>query len=157
MLKKYYSFEVEFHQSISHASIIILMDGIYLGHVNTGAQSFHFVRYCSEKWNAEGLRSDGSASKRTVSFQKMKRLKSDKKVERYAIVPFPSEQANRKHANGTIAFPSEHKTKLVHMALFLCEQPICPFQTLEQGWNGTIAFPCELDFSCLLRMLVDLG
>ena len=36
-----------------------------------------------------------------------------KKVERYAVVPFLSEQANGKHVNGTIAFPSDHKTKLV--------------------------------------------
>ena len=38
-----------------------------------------------------------------------------RKVERYAIAPLrsPSEQANEKHVNGTIALPSEHKTKLV--------------------------------------------
>ena len=30
-------------------------------------------------------------------------------MERYAVVPFPSEQANGNHVNATIAFPSEHK------------------------------------------------
>ena len=28
-------------------------------------QSFHFVPYCSEKWNADGLRSDGDTSNRS--------------------------------------------------------------------------------------------
>ena len=41
-----------------------------------------------------------------------------RKVGRYAIVLFPSELANRKHVNGTIAFPSEHKTKLVRNRSF---------------------------------------
>ena len=41
----------------------------------TETQSFHFVLYCSEKWNAEGLRSDGNTSNRTVPFQKIERLK----------------------------------------------------------------------------------
>ena len=34
----------------------------------------HFVPYYSEKWNAEGLRSDGDTSNRTVPFQKMGQL-----------------------------------------------------------------------------------
>ena len=46
-----------------------------LGLVRTGTHSFHFVPYCSEKWNAEGLRSDGNASNRTIPFQKIERLK----------------------------------------------------------------------------------
>ena len=35
-----------------------------------------------------------------------------RKVERYAIIPFPSEEANGKHANRTIAFLSEHRTEI---------------------------------------------
>ena len=64
-------------------------------------QSFYFVPCCSEKWNAEGLRSDGNTC--DTKFGTM----------RYRFVPFPYEQANGKHINGTIAFPSEHKTELV--------------------------------------------
>ena len=78
-------------------------------------QSFHFVPCCSEKSNAEGLRSDGNTSNRTVTFQKVERIKSDTTsgTIRKRSVPLPSEQANGKHVNGTIAFPCEHKTKLV--------------------------------------------
>ena len=53
------------------------------------------------------LRSDGNASNRTVPFQQLERLTVIRKVERYGIVPFPSEQAIGEHVNGTIA------TKLV--------------------------------------------
>ena len=45
-----------------------------VGPVPAGRQSFHFLPYCSEKWNAEGLRSDRNASNRTVPFQKLERL-----------------------------------------------------------------------------------
>ena len=85
------------------------------GPVHTETQSFHFVPYYSEEWNAEGLRSDGNALKRTVPFQKMERLKSDTEsgTIRNRSVPFPYELADGEHVNGTIAFPSEHKTKLV--------------------------------------------
>ena len=38
-------------------------------------------------------------------------------MERYAIVPFRSVQANGKHVTGTIAFPSEHKTELAYLQL----------------------------------------
>ena len=67
------------------------------------------------KWNAEGLRSDGDACNRTVLFQKIERLKRLKKIGtiRNRSVPFPSKQTNGKHVNGTIAFSSEHKAKLV--------------------------------------------
>ena len=77
--------------------------------------SFHFVPYCSEKWNTEGLRSDGNTSNRTVPLQKMERLKRGTKSGTICncSVPFQSEQANRKQVNGTILFPSERKTKLV--------------------------------------------
>ena len=80
-----------------------------------GTQSLHFVPYCSEKWNAEGLHSDGNASNRTVPFQKMEGRKSDANsgTVRNRSVAFPSEKANGKHVYGRIAFPSEHKTKLV--------------------------------------------
>ena len=42
-----------------------------LGPAQTGTKSFHFVPYTSEKWNAEGLRSDGNTSNRTIPFHKM--------------------------------------------------------------------------------------
>ena len=48
-----------------------------------GKQSFHFVPYCSEKWNTEGLRSDGNDANRTVPFQKMERLK--KRYEKWKV------------------------------------------------------------------------
>ena len=92
------------------------------------------------KWSAKGLRSDGNASNRTVPFQKMERLKSDTKrgTIRNRSVPFPSEQANGKHIHGTIAFPPDHKTKLVLNLPFPSEQPICPFQKLEMERNDCV-------------------
>ena len=48
------------------------------GPIHTKTQSFHFVPYRYEQWNAEGLGSDRS-SNRTVSFQKMERPESDTK------------------------------------------------------------------------------
>ena len=45
-----------------------------LGPVQTGTQSFQFVPYRFENWNAEGLRSDGNSSNRTGPFQKMNLL-----------------------------------------------------------------------------------
>ena len=69
-----------------------------LGPFHTGTQLFHFVARCSEKCNAEKLRSDVRTSNRTVLFQTMIRTKKViRKVERYAIVPFPSKRTNRKH------------------------------------------------------------
>ena len=61
------------------------------------------------------MRSDGNASNRTAPFQNMERLKIDARsgMIRNRFVPFPSEQVSGKHANGTIAFPSQHKTKFV--------------------------------------------
>ena len=111
-----------------------------------GTQSSHFVPYCSEKWNAERLRSGGNASNRTVPFQTMERLKLcyESRTMCNRTGPFPSEQANGIHVNGTMAFPSEHKATLVRDRLFPSEQPICPFQKFERRWNGTIVFPCEL-------------
>ena len=55
-------------------SIIFVFD---IGPVHMTTQSVYFVSYCSEKLKgcAEGLRSDGNASNKTVSFQKMKQLK----------------------------------------------------------------------------------
>ena len=49
----------------------VLVQRCYSGPVQTGTRSFHFVRYRSEKWNAEGLRSDGNTSNRTVPSQTM--------------------------------------------------------------------------------------
>ena len=114
-----------------------------------GMQSFHFVPYRSAKWNAEGMRSDRNASDRIVPFQNMERLKSDTKSGkiRNRSIPFPTESANGKYINGTIAFQSEHKTNWYAIVPFPCEQPICPFQKLERRWNGTIVFPCELSLN----------
>ena len=53
-------------------SIIFVFD---IGPVHPATQSFNLTLYCSEKWNAEGLRSDGNASNKTVPFQNMERLK----------------------------------------------------------------------------------
>ena len=58
-------------KSIRHYNMLLC----YLGPDHTGTQSFHFVLYCSEKWNAEGLRSDENVSNRTVPFQIMEQLK----------------------------------------------------------------------------------
>ena len=71
---------------------IVLKNGIFKGCIHTGTlqiEPFH-----SKKWNDQ---------------------KSDTKsgAIRNRSVPFPSEQANEKGVNGTIAFPSQHKTKLV--------------------------------------------
>ena len=73
----------------------------------------------------------------------MERLRShvNTKQNWYAIVfvPFPSEQANGKHVTGTIAFPCEHRTKLVRNRCV----PFPSEQANGKHANGTIAFPCE--------------
>ena len=120
--------------------------------VHTGTQSFHFVPYCSEKWNAEGLRSDGNTSNKTIPFQKVERLKKViRRMERYAIVLFRSNLKRQMESMSPERLRSRLKTKQNWYAIvpFPCEQPICPFQKLERRWNGRIAFPCELD--CHLR------
>ena len=60
----------------------------------------------------------------------MERLKSDTKsgTIHNRSVPFPSERANGKDINGTIAFPPEHKTKLVRNLPLPCKLPVCPFR-----------------------------
>ena len=55
-----------------------------------------------------------------------------------------------------MAFPSEHKHKNWYAIVpFPCKQPICPFQKLEQRWNGTIALPCELGLKLTKWDFVD--
>ena len=102
------------------------------------------VPYCSEKWNAEGLHSDGNASIRTVPSQKMERPKKlMRKVEQCAIIPFRS-RLNRQIENMSMErLRSRLNTKQnwYSIVLFLCEQSICPFQKLERRWIGTITFP----------------
>ena len=115
--------------------------------VHIGAQSFHFLTYCSEKWNAEGLCSDGNASNKTVPFQKMERLKSDTKSgtigNRSVQFLIPNRQLEKMSAK-RLRSCLNTKHNWYASILFLCEQPICPFQKLEQRLNGTIAVPCEL-------------
>ena len=67
---------------------IVPKSGTLKGCVQTG--TFQIEPFRSKKWNDQ---------------------KSDTKsgAVRNRSVPFPSEQTNRKHVNGTIAFPSEHK------------------------------------------------
>ena len=50
----------------------------------------------SRKWNAEGLRSDGTTSNRTVPFQSWTYSISDTKsgIGPFRSVPFPSEQTS---------------------------------------------------------------
>ena len=70
------------------------------------SQGNAIVSLHSEKWNVEGLCSDGNTSIRTVPLEKTKRLNNEKLNDTQSLVPFPPEQSNGKHVNGTIAFPS---------------------------------------------------
>ena len=60
-------------------------------------------------------------------------------------VPFPSELTNGNHTNGTIEFPSEHKTNLYAILPFPDEELHCPFQKLERRWKErlrSLQCPC---------------
>ena len=118
-----------------------------MGPVHTGTQSFHFLPYCSEKWNSEGLHSDGNASYRTVLFQKNGTTKKViRLVELYAIAPFRS-RLNRHMENMSMEQLGSHlstKQNWYAIVLFPWEQPICTFQKLERRWNGTNVFLCEV-------------
>ena len=113
-------------------------------------QSFHFVSYCYEKWDAQGLCSDGHTSNRTVTFQKNgTTTKVIREVERYAIVPSRSRLHRQIENISTERLRSRLNTEQNWYAIvsFPHEQPICHFQKLGRRWNGTIAFPCELGLS----------
>ena len=117
-----------------------------LGPVCTGMQSFHFFQYCSEKWNAEGLRSHGNTSNRTIPFQKMERRK-----KRYENWNAEGLRSDGNTSNRTIPFQKMERRKK------RCEKwnaeglrsdgntsnRIIPFQKMErpktgcEKWNGT--------------------
>ena len=57
----------------------------------------------------------------------------------------PSELTTGNHTNGTIEFPSEHKTNMYAIVPFPDEEPHCPFQKLERRWKErlrSLQCPC---------------
>ena len=93
--------------------------------VLTGTQFFYFVPYCSEKWNAEGLRSDGNASNRTVPFQKMEQPK--KLFEKW---------------NGMQSFRSSLNRQMENMP----KERLRSRLYTKQNWYAIVSFLCEQHF-----------
>ena len=68
-------------------------------------------------------------------------------MERDPTVPFRVRLKRQMENMSTERLRSRLNTKQNWYAIvpFPCEQPICPLQKLERRWDGTTAFPCELD------------
>ena len=110
----------------------------HLSPFHTVSKYVHFVPYWSEKWKAEGLRSDGKTC--------------DTKVERYSVVQF-CYRLNRQIETCQRRDCLNTKQNWYAIVPLPSEQPICPFQKLERRWNGTIELPCKLglkDTKCLI-------
>ena len=120
-------------------------------------QSFHFAPYCSESGTLKGC----------VQIELFRSIKlSDEKGDAKSrtihnrSVPFPSEQASRKHVNGRIAFSCElglyyidvpyilssatanqQKTVMSEAGSFCDQLPSnCLYGTQMHGWNDHTPF-----------------
>ena len=100
---------------------------VVLGPVHKGAQSFHFVQYCSEKGKAEGLGSDGNTQIEHLRSKNWYYQKCDRErnVVRNRSVPFPSEQTKRKYASLRILVSMQGSLQYMLLLLTLLTNTSC--------------------------------